>query len=55
MKRPFFLIGACQRAHGIKGEVLVRSLTDDPERFFQGLVCYAMDDDREETVKKLTM
>ncbi|HPX93532.1 MAG TPA: ribosome maturation factor RimM [Bacillota bacterium] len=55
MKRPFFLIGACQRAHGIKGEVLVRSLTDDPERFFQGLVCYAMDDAGEEPVEKLTL
>ena len=29
-------------AHGIKGEVLTRCLTDDQSRFFEGLICYAM-------------
>ena len=42
MKRPHLLIGVCQRPHGIGGEVLVKSLTDDDRRFFQGLTCYAL-------------
>ncbi|HZK28862.1 MAG TPA: ribosome maturation factor RimM [Clostridia bacterium] len=40
MKCPFLLIGYCQRAHGVRGEVLVKSLTDDNARFFKGLSCY---------------
>ncbi len=55
MKRPYLLIGACQRAHGIKGEILVKSLTEDNERFFQGLVCYAMDSAGEGPVEGLTL
>lgn len=42
MRRPHLLVGVCQRAHGVKGEVLVKSLTDDDSRFFPGLVCQLM-------------
>ena len=48
MRRPYLLIGVCQRAHGVKGEVLVKSLTDDDGRFHPGLLCFRMagaDDD----------
>ncbi len=55
MKRPYLLIGACQRAHGVKGEVLVKSLTDDPDRFIPGLICYAMDETGESPVRQLTL
>ena len=55
MKRPYLLIGACQRPHGIKGEVLVKSLTEGQERFFQGLVCYTMDGAGERPVERLTL
>lgn len=42
MRRPYLLIGVCQRAHGVKGEVLVKSLTDDDGRFHPGLLCFRM-------------
>lgn len=46
MRRPYLLIGACLRAHGVMGEVLVKSLTEDNDRFYRGLTCYAMDGDQ---------
>lgn len=55
MKRPYLLIGACQRPHGVKGELLVKSLTEDDGRFFEGLVCYVMDDTGQEPVERLTL
>lgn len=55
MKRPFLLIGTCLRAHGIKGEVLTRCLTDDQSRFFEGLICYAMDDKADRPLEKLRL
>ncbi|NLA71171.1 MAG: hypothetical protein GX850_01870, partial [Clostridiaceae bacterium] len=42
MKCPYLLIGYCQRAHGVLGEVLVKNLSDDDARFFKGLSCQLM-------------
>ena len=33
MKTPYFTVGQIVKPQGVKGEVKVRSLTDDPERF----------------------
>lgn len=37
-------VGYVRRAHGIRGEVLVRELTDDPERYLSGAVFYTDED-----------
>lgn len=38
MSEPRIVAGYVRRAHGIRGEVIVRSLSDDPERFAVGKV-----------------
>ena len=55
MKRDYLLIGVCQRPHGVKGEVLVKSLTDDDQRFFQGLTCTLLDHPDAPAGKSLTL
>ena len=55
MKRAYLLIGVCQRPHGVKGEVLVKSLTDDDQRFFQGLTCTLLDHPDAPAGKSLTL
>lgn len=55
MKRPFLLIGLCLRPHGIRGELLVKSLTDDDGRFFQGLTCHLLKGPEEWPGQRLTL
>jgi 16S rRNA processing protein RimM len=38
MTQPRIVAGYIRRAHGIRGEVIVRSLSDDPDRFSVGKV-----------------
>ena len=40
MTGPRIVAGYIRRAHGIRGEVVVRSLSDDPERFAVGKVLH---------------
>jgi 16S rRNA processing protein RimM len=44
VRRDTLLIGRCLKAHGVEGEVLVQSLTDDAGRFAAGLRCLVVDD-----------
>ena len=39
MKSPRLLIGYLRRAHGVRGDILAKSLTDDDARFMEGLGC----------------
>lgn len=44
MKSVRLLIGYLRRAHGIHGDILVKSLTDDDARFTVGLKCFLVKD-----------
>ncbi|HHX30307.1 MAG TPA: 16S rRNA processing protein RimM [Clostridiaceae bacterium] len=55
MKRPYLIIGVCQRPHGTGGEILVKSLTDDDTRFFEGLTCYLLEDAEGKPLERLSL
>lgn len=44
MSEPRIVAGYIRRAHGIRGEVIVRSLSDDPDRFAVGKVLVTDED-----------
>ncbi len=44
MKSARLLIGYLRRPHGVRGDVLAKSLTDDDARFTEGLTCLLVKD-----------
>lgn len=50
MPEPTVVVGRVGRAHGVKGEVAVHVLSENPERFADGAVVY-LEDGRELTVE----
>lgn len=55
MKSVRLLIGYLQRAHGVRGEILLRSLTDDDARFTEGLNCFLVKDKDSEPHGEVTL
>ena len=55
MKSVRLLIGYLQRAHGVRGEILTRSLTDDDARFKEGMQCFFVKDRDAEHYREVTL
>ena len=55
MKSVRLLIGYLQRAHGVRGEILTRSLTDDDARFTEGMKCFLVKDRDAEPYGEVTI
>lgn len=55
MKQSYLMIGYLQRAHGVRGDIFVKSLTDDDARFTEGLKCFLVQDKDHEPHGKVTL
>lgn len=55
MKQSYLMIGYLQRAHGVRGDIFTKSLTDDDARFTEGLKCFLVKDKDHEPHGEVTL